>query len=141
MSTDIPVQRNGRPYSGEPQDPGVAVWWRVGDGPWLCVAIDRFRGVAYNMRAAMLVIEGRRRELRYGTDALVAASWSVFEIKALPVPARPWHDVLGVSPDAPTEVVEAAYRALARIHHPGKGGDSGYMAEINAAIEEARRPF
>jgi len=48
---------------------------------------------------------------------------------------------LGLSPVAPREVVEAAYRALARAHHPDAGGASDRMARINAAyaaIKEER---
>lgn len=34
---------------------------------------------------------------------------------------------------APWPVVEAAYKALARLHHPDKGGDQTTMKHINAA--------
>ena len=43
--------------------------------------------------------------------------------------------MLGVSPDAPKEVIKAAYRALMKKHHPDVGGDPA-MAKI---IEEAYR--
>jgi hypothetical protein len=40
-------------------------------------------------------------------------------------------------PSAPVEVVRAAYRALAIIHHPDHGGDAERMRAINAAYTEA----
>ncbi len=40
-------------------------------------------------------------------------------------------------PSAPVEVVKAAYRALATIHHPDHGGDAERMKAINAAYSEA----
>lgn len=49
-----------------------------------------------------------------------------------PAPTGPY-TVLYVLPNAPKEVVRAAYRALAAIHHPDSGGDSERMIEINRA--------
>jgi curved DNA-binding protein CbpA len=51
--------------------------------------------------------------------------------------------VLGVPPGATTEQVTAAYRRLARRHHPDVSGDGGAerrMAEINAAWTVLRDP-
>ena len=45
------------------------------------------------------------------------------------------HGVLFVQEGAPREVVEAAYKALARLHHPDKGGDTKTMQAINAAYD------
>lgn len=50
----------------------------------------------------------------------------------------PWR-VLYLSENAPEVVVTAAYRALAREHHPDYGGDRDEMAAINAAYEEIRQ--
>jgi hypothetical protein len=45
--------------------------------------------------------------------------------------------VLYLLPDAPPEVVKAAYRALASKYHPDvPGGDAEAMAQLNAAVEE-----
>jgi len=49
-----------------------------------------------------------------------------------------WARVLHVQPDAPLEVVEAAYRALSKIYHPDLGGDAEKMRELNEAVKEAR---
>jgi hypothetical protein len=38
-------------------------------------------------------------------------------------------------PNAPPEVVKAAYKALAKIHHPDARGSSEKMIEINRAFE------
>lgn len=45
--------------------------------------------------------------------------------------------VLKVARDAPMEVINAAYRALAKLHHPDVNGQTatGRMAEINDAYE------
>jgi hypothetical protein len=42
---------------------------------------------------------------------------------------------LHVTPDAPPEVIEAAYRALAKTHHPDVGGSDSAMKRLNWARE------
>lgn len=49
------------------------------------------------------------------------------------------HDLwrrLHLAPDAPRKVVDAAFRALASIHHPDRGGNAKEMVEINVAYEK-----
>jgi curved DNA-binding protein CbpA len=43
------------------------------------------------------------------------------------------YQVLQVTPDAEPEVIQAAYRALARKYHPDMGGSDQQMAKLNAA--------
>lgn len=60
-----------------------------------------------------------------------------------PPPHQPyvpqWSRTLHVSPDAPEEVIRAAYRALAHLNHPDKGGSAEKMAALNVAFEQAVR--
>ena len=56
---------------------------------------------------------------------------------ATPFSASP-HAVLEVRDDASPEVIEAAYRALARKHHPDVGGDTRTMQAINEAYDQIR---
>lgn len=52
----------------------------------------------------------------------------------------PWCEELHVLPTAPTSVIEAAYRALAKERHPDTGnGETRRMAQLNLAVEEARK--
>ena len=44
------------------------------------------------------------------------------------------YGVLHLLPSAPPEVVTAAYRALATLHHPDRGGDATAMVQINQAV-------
>lgn len=53
--------------------------------------------------------------------------------------APPWHQVLGVPPDADRATIEAAHRLQARLNHPDKGGVTAAMARINAARDEGLR--
>jgi hypothetical protein len=54
-----------------------------------------------------------------------------------PKPAPDPFAALYLLPSAPVEVVKAAYRALATLHHPDHGGDVEKMKIINAAYSEA----
>jgi len=45
---------------------------------------------------------------------------------------------LHLLPSAPPELVTAAYRTLAQLHHPDRGGDTGAMSAINQAVEILR---
>jgi hypothetical protein len=143
ISTDIPLRLDGRQRSGvKPDDPGVAVWFRR-NGELRCIAVDAFDTVAANLRAIALVIEGVRRMERYGCAGLLArAVTALTYAPALPQSAgegrRAWHDVLGVAPGAPQDVVEAAYKVLARTRHPDAGGSRAEWDELARAIEEAR---
>ncbi len=41
---------------------------------------------------------------------------------------------LHLLPDAPPELIKAAYRELAKLNHPDKGGDTARMQELNEAF-------
>ena len=45
---------------------------------------------------------------------------------------------LGLPPGAPPEDIAAAYRRLAKAHHPDRGGAEGRMAQLNAAYDLLR---
>jgi curved DNA-binding protein CbpA len=48
--------------------------------------------------------------------------------------------ILGVAPGSDDETIAAAYRSLARVHHPDIAGDAGTsrMMRVNAAFERIR---
>jgi hypothetical protein len=59
-----------------------------------------------------------------------------------PAPLRaadPSFAELHLLPSAPPELVEAAYRMLARLNHPDVGGDAERMTALNLAYDELRR--
>jgi len=63
---------------------------------------------------------------------------------AKPPPIRktdPTYADLHLLPSAPAELVQAAYRCLARLNHPDTGGNTATMQRLNAAFDtlKARR--
>jgi hypothetical protein len=121
----------------KPDDPGIAVWFKW-DGLQICIPVDRYRTPAENLQAIHHVIEARRVELRYGTLALVRATMTGFA--ALPNPDN-WRDVLGFREGEPVDSAKVgkAYRDLAAIRHPDRGGDQNAMARLNLARDAALR--
>ena len=79
-------------------------------------------------------------QVRYVYDLPQAAKVKVVERKIVePIRRREAptpYSTLHLLPDAPVEVVTAAYRALAQLHHPDRGGSGHRMAQINAAYEQ-----
>jgi hypothetical protein len=47
-------------------------------------------------------------------------------------------EILHLKDTAPPELVEVAYRCLARLHHPDRGGDHEDMLILNAAYDSLR---
>lgn len=134
--TGIQVTSNTGIFDTKPADPGVSVWFEW-DGDLCCIAVDRYLTVADNLRAIHHVLEARRVELRHAGIEMVRTTFRGF-LAALPAPdAKAWHTVLGVSPTATPDEVEAAYKALARAAALAK--DDSRLRDLNVARDEAAK--
>jgi len=139
ISSNRRTRRDGLPRQGarEPDDPGVAVYFQR-KGQQVCIPCDTFDRVWKNIRAVGLSIKDMRGPESRGCAAITDQVFTGF-LALLPSSVRPWHIVLGVSPDATSDQISAARKALARQHH----GNDAMMSEINAAHDMAmkeRRP-
>ncbi len=82
-------------------------------------------------------------------SALDTLRWYFDEVQLIehdqpstPTPIRktdPDYAALWLLPGAPAEVVRAAYRALARLHHPDVGGGTPEMQTINASYKSLQK--
>ncbi len=131
ISSNLRTRLDGMPMSNqrEPEDPGVAVYWRVGKQT-RCMAIDRYDRVADNLAAIAATLEAMRAIERHGGAEILDRAFTGFT--ALPQPEQ-WWQVLGVASKATRAEIDTAYRALAMKHHPDRGGNAGEMARINGA--------
>ncbi len=77
-------------------------------------------------------------ELPGPVQVTIAAAKNKREVVVVPKDTASAHEVLFILPDAPREVIDAAYKALARMHHPDQGGDEEKMQRINRAYEELK---
>lgn len=138
ISSNVALGARGNPLSsrGEPDDPGVAVYWRKGDGPRRVMAIDIYDRAADNLGAIAATLEAMRAIERHGGAMIGERAFTGFD--ALPPPADCWK-VLGLAPGASVEAIEAAYRHKARSAHPDAGGRDDDMSRLNVARDEALR--
>lgn len=144
LSTNLLLRLDGLPRSGqaEPRDPGAAVYWRdpFNSQP-RSMAIDRYNRVAQNIAALAATIEALRAIERHGGAVVLERAFTGFASLPAPIAAsmhRPWRDVLGLGPGAPSkDEIDRAFRRLAAQHHPDRGGSAARMAEINLARDEA----
>ena len=134
ISTDIELRRDGLPYASKkpPQDPAVAVYFTYKNKQH-CFACDRWDRVKDNVQAIRHTIGALRGIERWGTGDMLEAALTGY--LALPAPT-PWHQVLGVSSDAPPYTVKGAYRRLARTAHPDSGGSDKAMSELTSAMAQ-----
>lgn len=144
ISTNIITNLDGTYRSKQhvPDDRGVAVYFKL-DGEDQCFPCDRWLDVAENLHAIALSIGALRGLDRWGAKEMVAAAFRGF--KALPASAivtpftaKPWHEVLGVAPDASREMVDAAYRVQAKKLHPDLGGSQVEFEGLTRAYEQAK---
>lgn len=144
VTTNSELRRDGRPYANQRiVDVGVAVYFKR-KGRDQVIACDRWNSIRDNLQAVAKTIEALRGVTRWGTGEMVDAAYAGFtaipaNVSAGIKPRRPWHEVLGVTPDAPYEVREAAGKAMQRKTHPDAGGTDLEFQEVQDAIEEAVR--
>jgi len=138
ITSDLPTRRDGLPYasSGEPFDPGVAVWWIGKDGREQCIACDRWLRTRDNLHSIELSIAALRGLERWGSSEIVRRAFAGF-IALPPAPGEPdWRAVLG--PWVTTlDEARARYRELARQVHPDHGGSTADMQRLVAAYQSA----
>lgn len=93
-----------------------------------------------NLRAIFLSIEAIRMIEKRGTADLVRDALLQIEAPAgeRPVVKRDPYEVLEVTRSTSMEVIDAAYKAKARVLHPDAGGTKEEMQELNEAMTAIR---
>lgn len=119
----------------------VTLTFTTKDGRQVVLTTNRQPRAHDNLRVLYLVVESLRlNELRGFAQEMAEAYRQ--SSPALPGPgasaATPYNQLF-VQPDAPLDVCEAAYRALAKRSHPDLGGPPEYFRRITEAIEQIRK--
>lgn len=96
-----------------------------------------------NVRALYLAVERMRLVDAAGLTDIVRQAYAQLPppsaTAAVALPARSPYAVLGVQPDAPLVVIEAAWKARLKSAHPDAGGTAAAAAEVNVAMDAIRK--
>ena len=156
---DVVISTNLRPRLhsggalGDPRgDPGVAIYFTLG-GRQMTMAQDAYDSTYANARSLTLAIDAMRAIERHGGGTMMQRAFSGFA--QLPPPGGhteyqkpPWRKVFSMDGTVfgplpkphQLAIAEAEYKRRARELHPDqKGGDAQAMAELNVAIDDARK--
>ena len=132
-----------RPYSrASPDDPGFVLRWSM-DGDQFAVACDHYSKLRDNVRSVGLYLKEKRlmenRPVQTGESEFANARLPPAEQDDVVVAGagehEAPHEILGVAPDAPDEVVRSAYRALVKDAHPDNGGSQREFRRLEEAKE------
>lgn len=136
-----------RSWSVDPVKPGrrpvtnrVSITFTLRNGEEKLVTLGSQPTPRDNLRALALSLEDMRMvEVRGLGDVYKQVYGAALAPAATTLPTGPYA-VLGVRPDAPWEVVEAAYRARVRVIHPdAPGGSTAAAAALNSAMDAIRK--
>lgn len=134
ITTGAEVRGGRRAEHARAAEPAVAAWFLLG-GRHKVLGCDRYSTTTGNLRALARTIESLRALRRYGTTEIVDRTLHAFD--ALPPPRSCW-DVLGLRHGAPEIEIRAAFRELARERHPDVvGGTPDAMRELLEARDAA----
>lgn len=139
ISSNLQVRGDGIPYAKQSkvlQDPGVAVYFRLGTAP-RALACDKWLSASENMAAIAGHIEAIRAQGRYGVGTVEQAFAGY---AALPPKFDAWK-VLNLPRTATREEVLEAHRNATKLNHPDVGGQTDAQARINAARDEILATF
>lgn len=142
ITSNMQYRADGLPYQRQPNisDTGVAVYFTL-NGEEQCIPCDKWNKVEENLHAIALTIDALRGLERWGAKDMVNAAFRGFKalpasVIVTPYTAKPWHEVLQVSPNASPEVVRAAYKQMALMCHPDLGGSVADFQEVQHAWDE-----
>lgn len=139
ISTNLVLKLDGFPRSDqkEPQDPGVAVYWKdKSDAPAKVMAIDLYDRVADNIAALAATLFAMRAIERHGGATILERAFLGFT--CLPEPKN-WRDIFGVNGLITLPELKIKFKELAKKRHPDMGGSHEAMAELNRAMYLAEK--
>ena len=118
--------------------PGATVRY-MRAGKWQSVSCFTFPTRAVNLRQCFLLLDRLRvaeqqgvqyEGLSHTTDLAASSGESSRKQNILDA-----YDILGVSPDDPTEMIKDVFRKKSMYYHPDKGGDAEKFKRLNNAYE------
>ncbi len=103
--------------------------------PPLTIRYNKQARAVDNAAAIILTLHELRMHETRGIDDVMRQAYMQLPAGGETKIKRDPYEVLGVTKATPLEVVDAAYRVLAKSAHPDAGGSDEAMAELNEAYE------
>jgi hypothetical protein len=141
VSSNIPIRLDGglRGDRGEPSDPGVAVYWEA-NSVSQCIAIDLYQRVADNLAAVSATLAAMRAIQRHGGAEILHRAFRGFTALPERAGSKSWHQILKFHPtdkEVTPEMIQNAFREMAKIRHPDAGGSEDEFRELLWARDQA----
>jgi len=134
-SANVPDQLANRNYNSYEADVTVTF---VKDGKTVVLTMGEHQYPPLNLKVLRLCVDDMRMIERRGVSNTMASAFAQLAGPQAPVVRDPY-EVLGVRPDAPLEVIEGSYKALAKMRHPDIAQDDGAaMRELNVAYDDLK---
>lgn len=137
ISTNLQLRQDGYPRSGQaqPADSAVAVYFTLNKKD-IVLPCDRWKKVECNLMAVVKHIEATRGLARWGVGT-VEKHFDGFARLPEKATAEAWWETLQTYHDATREMIDKAFRAMAKTHHPDVGGDVEKWHKISDAYDTA----
>jgi len=140
VSTNLRLRNDGGIYAADMNklidDPGVAIYFKY-KGKDISMCCDQYLRVWENIYALAKGIEALRGMERWGVSDFLDRAFTGFTALPESTSTKSWSDILGVPINASADQIKEAYRRLAMVHHPDKGGDANEFTRIKSAYEIA----
>lgn len=135
VSSNIPVRKDGYMYADmtaeKITDPGISLYFKY-KGQDVSMCCDQYLRPWENIYALGKGIEAIRSMERYGVSEFMERAFTGF--KALPeAQEQQWFHILNLPPAANAIMIKEAYRKLAMLNHPDKGGTVEQFNKIKDA--------
>ncbi len=150
ISSNLQPKLNGDLFADDLErinpDPGIAIYFKFyinKEKKELCMCCDRYVRPWENISALARGIEALRGMERWGVSDFIERAFQGFAVKELAAAgeSKAWYEILAVHKNATESEVIAAYRQLAKIHHPDAGGSKEAFQRINDAYLVAKTIF
>jgi hypothetical protein len=129
------IPSTDREYDGETK------MWTFPGRYYECIKhlVETFFGNSYIDSAADKVSERQNTAWRDKFDSFAYQPPPRADQSTASATSRTAYATLFVTEDAPPEIIRAAFRTLAKMHHPDQGGDADKMTEVNAAYQKLKK--
>jgi DnaJ-like protein len=140
ISSNVPLRQDGVPRAefnrSKIADKGIAVYFKLGKEQKV-LACDAWDCWEHNLRALSKTVEAMRGLGRWKASEMIERAFMGFKGIPEKTGGKPWTEVLGIGKDSSEWEIKNAYKILAKLRHPDRGGSDGAFSELVEAFRQA----